>query len=218
MFSSKKCDRCTGKLKDDHSFCPFCGLDLRNPQAEARDFGMLGKNDNVLGAPLLGGGGMGVGLPGDFSNIFAQVMKMMEGQIKNMNQDNLDLGDSKPEIRRLPNGFQIKIGPAMQPHVHKQKPEVKPRVINDEQRARMVKLPRAEAKTQVRRLSDKVVYELNTPGVITTDDIFVSKVESGYEVKAVGNKKVYLNSLQIDLPIKRYSVKDNKVTIEFGLE
>ncbi len=216
MFSSKKCDRCTGKLKDEFSFCPFCGLDLRNPSTEARDFGMLGKNDSVFGAPLLGGGAMG--LPGDFSNIFAQVMKMMEGQIKNMGNEELDFGDSKPEIRRLPNGFQIKIGPAM-PHQHKVKQqEAKPRVISDEQRARMVKLPRAEAKTQVRRLSDKVVYELNTPGVDSAEDIFVSKVESGYEVKAVGNKKVYLNSLQIDLPIKRYSVKDNRVTIEFGLE
>ncbi|MGV8142696.1 MAG: hypothetical protein ACP5NS_03610 [Candidatus Pacearchaeota archaeon] len=217
MFGSKKCERCTGKLKDEFSFCPFCGLDLRNPTTEARDFGMLGKNDSVFGAPMLGGGA--TGLPGDFSNIFAQVMKMMEGQIKNMNPENLDFGDSKPEVRRLPNGFQIKIGPAMQQHNHKQKaPEVKPRVISEEQRARMVKLPRAEAKTQVRRLSDKVIYELVTPGVETTDDIFVSKVESGYEVKAVGNKKVYLNSLQIDLPIKKYSVKDNRVTIEFGLE
>ena len=50
------------------------------------------------------------------------------------------------------------------------------------------------------------------------DDIFVSKVESGYEVKAVGKKKVYFNSLQINLPLKKYSVKDNKLTIEFGLE
>lgn len=218
MFSSKKCDRCTGKLKDEFSFCPFCGIDLRNPQADARDFGILGKNDSVFGAPLLGGGAMG--LPTDFGNIFAQVMKMMEGQIKNMNQENLDFGDSKPEIRRMPNGFQIKIGPANHQHQHQKMKveEVKPRIITDEQRARMVKLPRAEAKTQVRRLSDKIVYELSTPGVASTDDIFVSKVESGYEVKAVGKKKVYLNSLQIDLPIKRYSVKDNRVTIEFGLE
>ena len=216
MFSSKKCERCAGKVKEDHSFCATCGLDLRNPSTEARDFGMLGKNDSVFGAPLLGGGG--VGMPTDFGNIFAHVMKMMESQLRNINPENLDFGDSKPEIRRLPNGFQIKIGPAMQPHVHKQKVEAKPRVISDEQRARMVKLPRAEAKTQVRRLSDKVVYELNTPGVVDVNDIFVSKVESGYEVKAVGNKKVYLNSLQVNLPLRRYSVKDNKLTVEFGLE
>ena len=55
MFSSVKCKRCDGKLKDDFSFCPFCGLDLRNPEADMREFGMLGKNDSGLGAPLLGG-------------------------------------------------------------------------------------------------------------------------------------------------------------------
>ncbi len=217
MFSSKKCERCLGKLKDDFSFCPFCGIDLRNPQTDTRDFGMLGKNDSVFGAPILGGGAMG--LPGDFNNIFAQVMKMVEQQMKNGNSEKLNFGDSKPEIKKLPNGFQIRIGPAMHTHALKNKvQEIKPRVISEEQRARMVKLPRAEAKTNVRRFSDKVVYELTTPGVLTTDDIFVSKVESGYEVKAVGSKKVYLNSLQIDLPLKKYFVQDNRLTIEFGLE
>lgn len=217
MFSSKKCQRCDGKLKDEHSFCPFCGLDLRNPEKDMRDFGMLGKNDAVFGAPLLGGGANGV--PMDFSSIFSQVMKMMEHQLKHMNVENIDLNrEAKPEFKRLPNGFQIKIG-GMPTHTHKpQKAEEKPRVITDEQRERMVTLPRGEAKASVRRLSDKVVYELTTPGVMNVNDIFVSKVESGYEVKALGSKKVYRNSLSVDLPLKRYFVKDNLLTLEFGLE
>lgn len=215
MFSSKKCKRCEGKLKEDFSFCPFCGLDLRNPEADMRDFGMLGKNDNVLGTPLLGGGAMG--LPGDFSAIFAQVMKMMEHQLKHTETENVDFGDMKPEVKRLPNGIQIKIGPRM---VGKppQKQETKSRVITDEQKARMKILPRGEAKVDVRRFSDKVVYELNAPGVDNVEDIFVSKLESGYEVKAVGKKKIYVNSLQVELPLKKYFVKDNKLTMEFGLE
>ncbi|MEK6847354.1 MAG: hypothetical protein AABY16_04265 [Nanoarchaeota archaeon] len=215
MFSSVKCKRCDGKLKDDFSFCPFCGLDLRNPEADMREFGMLGKNDSVLGAPLLGGGAMG--LPGDFNAIFAQVMKMMEHQFRHMGAENVDFGDAKPEITRLPNGIQIKLGPRMigKPQ---QKQEQQPRVITDEQKERMKSLPRGEARINVRRFSDKVVYELNAPGVENINDIFVSKLESGYEVKAVGKKKVYVNSLQIALPMKKYFVKDDKLTIEFGLE
>ena len=216
MFSSEKCKRCEGKLKEDYSFCPFCGLDLRNPEADMRDFGMLGKNDSVFGAPLLGGGGMGIS-DSAFGAIFNNVMKMMEKQLRNVDFEKADLGDSMPEITRLPNGVQIKIGP----HMHmkpQQKKEPQPRVISEEQRSRMTKLPRGEAKADVRRFSDKVVYELTTPGVENVQDVFVSKVESGYEVKAVGKNKVYVNSLQVNLPLKKYSVGDKKLVLEFGLE
>ncbi|MEK6908911.1 MAG: hypothetical protein AABX23_02575 [Nanoarchaeota archaeon] len=213
MFSSSKCKRCEGKLKEDYSFCPYCRLDLRNPDSDMAEFGMLGKNDSVFGAPLIGGGGMGLN-DSVFNSILSNVMKMMEGQMKNLSLDKVGFGDSKPEITQLPNGIQIKIGPKN--HTHKQ--ESKPRVISDEQRDRMANLPRGQAKSEVRRLSDKVVYELATPGVDTVEDIFVSKVESGYEIKALGKKKIYFNSLQVSLPLKKYSIKDNKLTMEFGLE
>jgi hypothetical protein len=213
MFSSKKCQRCEGKLKEEYSFCPYCSLDLRNPEADMSDFGMLGRNDSVSGAPLQGGGGLGIG-DSIFNSILNNVMKMMENQMKNLNNDKIDFGDSKPEITQLPNGIQIKMG--HKKHTHKDEP--KTRVISEEQRERMAKLPRGQAKAEVRRLSDKVVYELNTPGVENVNDIFVSKVESGYEVKALGKKKIYFNSLQIGLPLKKYSIKDSKLTMEFGLD
>src|SRR3989344_3077431 len=166
MFSDKKCKRCEGKLKEEFSFCPFCSLDFCNPSADMREFGMLGKNDSVFNTPLIGGGGVGIN-DSVVNSIFSNVMKMMENQLKNLDSDSLDFGDSKAEIRRL---------------------------------------------------SDKIIYELATPGVSNVEDIFVSKVESGYEVKAVGSKKVYFNSLQINLPLKKYFVKDNCLTLEFGLE
>ena len=63
---------------------------------------------------------------------------------------------------------------------------------------------------------DKVVYELNTPGVQSVEDIFISKLESGYEVKALGSKKVYVNSIPVNLPISKYSILDNKLFVEFN--
>lgn len=205
--------RCEGKLKEEYSFCPYCRLDLRNPDSDMNEFGLLGKNDSVFGAPLLGGGGMGIS-DSMFNSILNNVMKMMENQMRNLNADKMDFGDFKPEVTQLPNGIQIRIGPKRQPKMR----ESKARVINDEQRDRMTKLPRGQAKAEVRRLSDKIVYELSTPGVDNVEDIFVSKVESGYEVKALGKKKIYFNSLQINLPLRKYSIKDNKLTMEFGLE
>jgi hypothetical protein len=215
MFSKPSCKRCEGKLKDDFSFCPFCGLDLRNPHADMRDYGLLGKNDAVLGAPMLGGGAIGMNDPA-MNGLFANIMKMMEHQLKNIDPEQLDsvMKEMHSEIQRLPNGIKISFGPKP---VHQPKQQPQPRVITDEQRARMTKLPRAEAKTNIRRFSDHVVYSLDVPGLTSVNDVFVSKVESGYEVKAIGKNKVFVNSLQLNLPIKKYSVKDERLSLEFGL-
>ena len=120
------------------------------------------------------------------------------------------------EIKTFPNGIRIKIaGPRI--IQAKQKKKVQPRKpITPEQIEKISSLPKAEARTNVKRLGDKVVYELNTPGVQSVDDIFISKLESGYEVKALGSKKVYVNSIPVNLPITKYSVLDNKLFVEFN--
>ena len=79
----------------------------------------------------------------------------------------------------------------------------------------MSTLPRTQAKTNIRRLSNKVIYELATPGLQSVQDVFVSKTESGYEIKALGDKKIYVNNLPIDLPMRGFSVEDNKLLVEF---
>ena len=215
MFKRTKCKQCEGVLKETYSFCPYCGLDLRNPEAELRDFGMLGKNDEVLGAPLTGGmGGMGIN-ERMLGSLFSNVMKMLEKQLQNSEIDPEELDALRPVIERLPNGIKISVG-AHAPREKAKKREKK--VITDEQIQRMSKLPRGEAKADVRRFSDKVVYELKAPGVEHIDDIFVSKLENGYEVKAIGKTKVYVNSIPVNLPLKQYSIKDHIVNMEFGLQ
>ena len=82
----------------------------------------------------------------------------------------------------------------------------------------MSNLPRAPAKTSVRRLSDKVVYELSAPGIESVEDVFVSKLENGYEIKAIGGKKVYVNSLPVNLQLKGFSISENKLLVEFKPE
>ena len=83
---------------------------------------------------------------------------------------------------------------------------------------KMQSLPRTEAKSNVRRFTDKVIYELSTPGVQSVNDIFISRTENGYEIKALGRTKVYVNNLQINLPITKFSIKSGKLVIEFKLE
>lgn len=200
MFSKKSlCPRCDSRLKETFDFCPYCGIDLRNPERELRDYGMIGKHESsaMPANPSMGISDKLIG------SIFNSLIKSLESQMKGMDA---------PEIQSLPNGIQIKMSPAPK------KQNVKKRTVTEDQVKRMSHLPRAEAKTDVRRLSDRIIYEIKASGVTSVDDVFVSKVESGYEVKAIGKNKVYVNSLQVDLPLKSYSVTENGLVVEFGLQ
>ncbi len=208
MFSSKKCKRCDGKLKDSFDFCPFCGLDVKDPEKDLRDFGMLGKGNNIEGYPMIGGGGLGI-TDKLIGSIFNNLMKSMEKQMRNLNMD------VEPEIQTMPNGIRISVGA---PKKTEKKPKKQERIITEEQLKRMSKMPRSEAKTNVRRFSDKVVYELNASGIQNVNDVFVSRLENGYEVKAIGSKKVYINSIPVSLPLKSYRVTDKGISLEFGIE
>lgn len=202
MFGKKQeCPRCERKMSKDFDFCPHCGCDVRNPQKDMQDYGLLGK-DEFSNAPVMGGGTMG--LSDTFLNsIFTNLMKALDSQMRAM-----------PSEQGMPHNIQIKVG-VPTPKAPK---AVKQRSLTSEQQQRMAGVPRVEAKTDVRRLSDKVLYELKTNGVSSIDDVFVSKVESGYEIKAIGKNKVYVNSLQVDLPMKSYTLHEKGLTVEFGIQ
>ena len=208
MFKGKKCKRCEGKLKDSYDFCPYCGLDLANPERDMNDFGMLGKNNQLKGYPLTGGlGGLGI-TDKVLDSLFRNLVKNIEKQMKDTDFDS--------NVQTFPNGIKIKIG--NQPQKQKKPKKAQSKSITQEQVERMSKLPRSEAKTDVRRFSDKVVYDIKAPGIGSVEDVFVSKLETGYEVKAIGKKKVYVNSLPVSLPLKGYSVNDKGLKVEFGLQ
>lgn len=47
-------------------------------------------------------------------------------------------------------------------------------------------------------------------------DIFVSKIESGYEIKALAKNKVYVNSLPVNLPILSFTLNNDSLFVEFS--
>ncbi len=200
MFSSKiNCPQCSSKVKDSFDFCPHCGANVRDPQRELDDFGFLGKDENSQ-APLTGGGNMGVAdkMLGSMLNM---LMKSLEKQMKG----------TDTEVQNLPNGITIRVG----------QQNAKPRrqklpTITQQHVDRMKGMPRVEAKSNVRRLGDNVVYELKAPGVQSINDVFVAKLASGYEVRAIGKNKVYVTSLPVELPLRSYSVEKEGLTLEFG--
>ncbi len=212
FFSNKKkslkCEVCSSKVNEKYSFCPYCGTNLIDEEAELKEFGMLGRSDlkesEIPINPM-----MNLGITDKLiGSLMNSLMKNLDKQFKEM---------EKTEIRSFPNGIKIRIGPPVPMQQQKKETQTK-KAISSEQLQKMSILPRATAKSNVRRLSNKVVYELNIPGIESPEDVFVSKTESGYEIKVIGNKKVYINNIAIDLPIKGYSIDNNKLLVEFKTE
>lgn len=212
MFFKKKgkkkeveCQNCGRGAESKHKFCPYCANPLIDMAEEKERFGMLGTDDfsdeeiirqHSPAAP--------VGMDKVFSSLVNNIMKSLNAELQE---------DGGAEIRTSPNSIKIMIG-GSQPR-QRQRKTVAKRELSDEQVKRMSGLPRKSAKTTIRRLADRVVYELNTPGVDSTNDIFISKLESGYEIKAIGKDKVYVNSLPISLPLHNLSLEEEKLVVEF---
>lgn len=203
----KKCENCSSKIDKKYSFCPYCGDNILDAQKQERNYGLLGKNDNPENMPQQQYSfGIADKLIGSLVN---NLVKSLDKQFKQYEKE-----FEKTEIRSSPNGIKIRIGQPIQVKRTANKGVFK-KPISEEQLERMTSLPRTKAETKIKRLGDKVIYELSTPGIESPQDVFISKLESGYEIKAIGNKKIYVNSLPVNLPIKSVSIDNNKLFVEF---
>jgi len=217
--SEIKCKNCNSGIDDKFSFCPYCGRSLLDSEREMKDFGMLGRNDfdNSLEKNPMSQFGLTDKL---INSIMSSVMKSMDKQVKNMVESDMqNLDNSNARIEQLPNGIKISIGmPSPQARQQTQRPKQAPKKqITEAQLEKMSKLPREEAKTKIRRLSDKVIYEISASGIASPEDVLISKLESGYEIKAIGKNKVYVNSIPISLPLRGFSFDDKKLSVEFKI-
>ncbi len=182
-------------------------------EKELRNYGILGRFD-----------GEDVEAPENFgitdkiiNSLINNLMKNLDKQFREMDRS-IAREIERTEIKSFPNGVKIKIG---YPATEKQRPKtnsILKKQLTPEQIQKMSSLPRAIAKSSMKRLSDSITYELMTPGVESVQDVFISKLEEGYEIKAIGSKKVYVNSLPLNLPLKKLSLLDNKLLVEFKTE
>lgn len=197
-----KCLNCNKSSDESYRFCPHCGNSRVDKTKEAEEYGLIGREDTPQNINPMGDSGM---LDKIFSALMKNAIKSMSEEMQNVNNNT--------KVQSLPNGIRITLG---NPKKSPPQKETKKQEITEEQIEKMSKFPRTKAKTNIRRLPDKVIYELNAPGISSTDDIFVSKLENGYEIKAIGKSKVYVNSLPIELPLKKYTLSDKGLTFEFS--
>jgi HSP20 family molecular chaperone IbpA len=213
MFRKKSCPRCERKIKKGYNFCPGCGIDLNS--SNERDYGFLGKEDIDE-----------LRLPFGFNMLLKPLMKEITKQMAEMERE-MARTDENPfgDVSKKPvkTSFSIHIGtPGAKPVNISPKKVNKPAKLylpkfSEEISKKISSLPRKEPETNVRRLADKIVYELDIPGVSSVSDININLLEDAIEIKAASDKALFVKNIDIDLSLINYLVAKDKMVLEFSL-
>lgn len=220
MFG-KRCTYCDNKIKNSYRFCPHCGHALKEGVAspdDLKDWGMLGQQDLDFGND--------VKLPRGFDSLFNFFLNGLLGSAKD-----IEKGLKKKQKKTPKKGFSISISTASG-----KPPQIKLVPLKDsnkktlngvaQKKKNLLKknlknfseLPREEPLTAIRRFSDKVVYEIELPGVKSLEDVSISELEHSLEIRAISKERSFFKILPINLPIVESNLKKGKLVLELALE
>lgn len=209
MLKKNKCPHCEKKLKSKYEYCPTCGYKIRNSKKE---WGMLGKNDFIEeGMPSIFSGFTG----GMLNKMMGSAMKMLEKEMQKEGKESQKQPTTK--IRLMINGREITPIINRIPQAQKQErtpAKTLPINFSFENLKKFKKMPKKEPKTQVRRMGDKLTYELEVPGVESIKDIAIIKIDKGIEIKALAKNKAYEKTISIDLPLLKYILLEGRLFLE----
>tara|TARA_Y100000034_G_scaffold112851_1_gene147231 strand:+ start:707 stop:1309 length:603 start_codon:yes stop_codon:yes gene_type:complete len=190
------------------------------------EFGLLGKNGNfdlklpfginALMKPLM------KELSKSMMDLDKELKREQQGQSNNLNGEkkvsprgnfsiHIGMPGQKP-IKLVPNGMNVN------PQVVREKKVFSLPKISGEEFEKSKEFPREEPKTNVRRLADKVIYEIEVPGVGAIEKVDISSLEEGIEIKAIGKDVVYQKFIDVVLPLRRYELRKGLVVLELGLK
>ena len=209
MFKKKNCEKCGKELKKEFEFCPYCG----NPSDSDNSWGMLGKNDvNNFDMPGFGIGG------NIFNKMIGNAMRMIENEMQKGGKD-AEMPMPKTKFQLYINGKKIPIDSGNVRIIKKQKkaPEKKQslaKVFSNENQKKFTELDKCEPETRVRRLADRIIFEINMPGVKSAEDISIRNLENSIEIKAIAKEKAYYKIISISLPIIDYYLDKDILVLE----
>ena len=90
--------------------------------------------------------------------------------------------------------------------------------LSQEKLQKIASLPKEEPLTNIRRFSNKVIYEIDMPGVNSIKDVSVIRLENSIEIKAFSKNKVYFKRIPINLPITNYGLSKGRLVLELNTE
>lgn len=226
MFNRKKCEKCGNKISSKFDFCPYCGKPANGNIDD--DFGMLGKNDSFdefdnFSKSLFGGFGGNM-----LNKMLGNAMKMLEKEMqkevhRSVFPQELNAGTKKTNsqprtnFQMFINGKKLDLGGDSFPVQKQQTRKIAPVKLPQNKLKDFSKLPRENPKASIRRFSNKIVYEINVPGVKSLDDVSIIQLENSIEIKAVSKDKSYAKILPINLPIINYELDDHKILLELAV-
>lgn len=86
--------------------------------------------------------------------------------------------------------------------------------ISEKRAHEFSKLPRHEPETKIRRMADKLVYEISLPGVRDEKDIAINKLQNSIEVKAFSKDKAYFKLIPLAFPLKSWKLDKERLVLE----
>ena len=207
MFK-KKCPACGKKLDRKFNYCGFCGFAFKKYQQED-NFGMLGKNDFIEQENTEEF--QGIKMPFGMDKILNSLVKQLEKQFQEMDEET---------HQTMPKGFRIQISsgrPRVQQVVQPKRIRETKNVqrISEKETERRASLPRTDAESKVRRLGDRIIYEISAPGIKGKEDVMITKLEEGIEVKAYSKDKCYIKVIPLKIEVIEFYIKDEKLFVEF---
>jgi len=221
MFGKKECVNCEKKISNKYEFCPHCGSSFSESRKE--DFGMLGKDDSEeefgnefeqFSKAIFGGiGGRMI------NKMLGSTMKMLEKEM----QREMNKKDHQPRtnFQLFINGKKANLDnfnnlnfPVQKQKINKKIKEIKSVHFSKDKLKKFSKLKKEEPKTNIRRLADKVIYEINIPETSSINDVSIIKLENSIEIKAVAKNKAYFKVIPINFPVTDYDFLKGKLILE----
>lgn len=201
----RKCPSCAKKIEKSFSYCPYCG-DSFKVRSEKENFGFLGRDDSSE----IFSNQEGIKIPFGLHKIFDSLVKQLEKQM-----EDIDFEDSSGNQHK---GFKIKISTGRPgPSRVEESQEIEEPIgeISKREYERRINLPKVNAESRIRRLSDKIIYEILTPGVRVKKNIVLNELASGIEVKAYSKNKCYVKYIPIKVEVVNYYLEGEKLFVEF---
>ena len=229
MFKKKIKCKCGKKVSSEFSYCPYCGAPLKEVKKwenqHEKELKAIEKSfDEVFKMPFF------IKFP------FKRLIRDIDKQFRELDRE---IGMRNMDIDKIPNvqGISIKIESSegqpvikvkqfhpgeVQLKPKEGKPKSKPKEeiklpikkLTKAQQAKLAKLPKEEPETKVRRLTDKIIYEIMLPGIKSMKDIIINKLQNSIEIKAFTKDKAYFKLIPVALPIKNYYLEKDKLIIE----
>jgi hypothetical protein len=200
----KKCSHCAKKIERKFNFCPYCGISFKAVN-EQEDYGFLGMDDESM--PNVR---EELNLPFGMNRMVESLVKQLEKQMEGMDFEGME---------GVPRGVKIRVSagrPQVNQVIRAEEPRKKVEAfeIPSEERDRRVKLPRVEATSKIRRLADRIVYEIEAPGVKTKKDVSITELASGLEVRVYAKDNCYVKIIPLKVEVIEYHVEKDKLFLE----